>query len=82
LELDWEDGTTTTIPWAALRRACPCATCAGEPGLAPAARRIDDQVGIADIVMAGHYAIQPVWDDGHDTGIYPWAYLWELASNA
>ena len=26
----------------------------------------------------GHYAVRLVFDDGHDTGLYTWAYLREL----
>jgi DUF971 family protein len=28
--------------------------------------------------MVGNYALQPVWDDGHSTGIYTWEYLKRL----
>jgi len=35
-------------------------------------------VAIADIKAAGHYAIQLIFDDGHDTGIYTWSYLRDL----
>ena len=27
------------------------------------------------IVPIGSYAITPVWEDGHDAGIYQWRYL-------
>lgn len=36
-------------------------------------------VAIADILPVGHYAIRIVFDDGHDTGIFTWSYLAELA---
>lgn len=36
------------------------------------------QVGISDIKPIGHYAIQLVFDDGHDTGIFSWDYLYAL----
>jgi DUF971 family protein len=26
----------------------------------------------------GHYAVQPVFSDGHASGIYSWSYLYEL----
>jgi DUF971 family protein len=35
-------------------------------------------VAIADIKAAGHYAIQLIFDDGHDSGIYTWSYLRDL----
>ena len=33
---------------------------------------------IESIHQVGNYAIQPVWDDGHSTGIYTWEYLYHL----
>jgi DUF971 family protein len=29
----------------------------------------------------GSYAVQPVFSDGHDTGIYSWDYLYKLGVN-
>ncbi|MDB3966353.1 DUF971 domain-containing protein [Porticoccaceae bacterium] len=39
------------------------------------------QVKIASIQQSGNYAIQISFDDGHDSGIYTWDYLFELGSN-
>lgn len=36
-------------------------------------------VGIDHIAHVGNYAIQPHFDDGHNTGIYSWDYLVDLA---
>ena len=36
------------------------------------------QVGISDIRPVGNYALQLVFDDGHDTGLYAWDYLLQL----
>ena len=41
------------------------------------------QVGKEDVVITaiepvGHYAVRLVFDDGHDTGIYAWDYLYHL----
>ena len=36
-------------------------------------------VKIEQIESVGHYAIRIIFDDKHDTGIYSWAYLRELA---
>jgi DUF971 family protein len=35
-------------------------------------------VAIARIEPVGNYAVRIVFDDGHDTGIFTWAYLAEL----
>ena len=38
-------------------------------------------VGIKSIDAVGNYAIKPSFDDGHDTGIFSWDYLQDLARN-
>jgi DUF971 family protein len=38
-------------------------------------------VGIDHIESAGNYAIKILFDDGHDSGIYSWDYLYELGTN-
>ena len=35
-------------------------------------------VRIKAMEPVGNYAVQLVFDDGHDTGIYPWENLWHL----
>lgn len=37
-------------------------------------------VNITEIKPVGHYALQLVFDDGHDTGLYSWDYLHQLCS--
>ena len=39
-----------------------------------------ENVSIQNIVPVGNYAIQIIYDDGHDTGIYSWEYLYELGN--
>lgn len=79
LEVLWNDGMRSTLDAPALRAACRCATCesllrAGNP-TAPAA-------GIALTLLqpVGEFGLQLGFSDGHDRGIYPWAYLHELSS--
>ena len=38
-------------------------------------------VSVSDIKPIGHYAVQLVFDDGHDSGIFTWPYLYELTRN-
>ena len=40
-----------------------------------------EDVNITAIEPVGNYAIKLVFTDGHDTGLYSWDYLYELASN-
>lgn len=39
------------------------------------------QVSIKQLSVVGQYAVKLVFDDGHDTGIYSWHYLHQLATN-
>lgn len=38
-------------------------------------------VAISGMERAGNYALKLGFDDGHDSGIYTWDYLYELAIN-
>lgn len=37
-------------------------------------------VGLARIEPAGNYALKLCFDDGHDSGLYSWDYLYQLAT--
>jgi DUF971 family protein len=39
-----------------------------------------ESVNIASIEPVGLYAVRIVFDDGHNTGLYTWAHLYELAA--
>jgi len=36
---------------------------------------------ILNVEPVGNYAIQPAFDDGHDTGIYSWETLYDMCKN-
>ena len=36
---------------------------------------------ITNVEQVGHYAIKPIFSDGHDSGIYSWDYLYEMCLN-
>jgi len=38
-------------------------------------------VGVSELVPVGSYAVQINFDDGHDTGLYTWEYLYRLGNN-
>ncbi|MGY0217950.1 gamma-butyrobetaine hydroxylase-like domain-containing protein [Endozoicomonadaceae bacterium StTr2] len=38
-------------------------------------------VGIQALEPAGNYALKIIFDDGHDSGLYDWSYLYELSLN-
>jgi DUF971 family protein len=80
LRITWADGRACRFDAPALRRACPCAQCVnewtGERTLAPGSIR--DDLQIDDLQLVGRYALNFRWSDGHETGIYSFAYLREL----
>lgn len=39
-----------------------------------------ENVSIVDVQPVGNYAVRLVFDDGHQTGIYSWSYLYKLAT--
>ncbi|HEC73745.1 MAG TPA: DUF971 domain-containing protein [Methylophaga aminisulfidivorans] len=39
-----------------------------------------ENVGIKAIEPVGHYAIKLIFDDGHDSGLFTWEYLYKLAT--
>jgi len=82
LAIAWADGRETVFDVRDLRLACACASCvdewSGEGRLDPSA--IPEDVHPLSIQRVGRYAIQIRWSDGHDTGIYPFRRLRELAT--
>jgi DUF971 family protein len=85
LAICWNDGTESFIDLERMRRACPCAGCGGEPDVLGRVIRPDvsyspSSFGVRKFEVIGGYAVQPVWTDGHQTGIYPFGYLRKLAT--
>ena len=81
LEIAFDDGASFRLPFEFLRVYSPSAEVRGHgPGqeVLQAGKR---DVTINDLRSVGHYAVQPVFSDGHDSGIYAWDYLYELGAN-
>jgi DUF971 family protein len=81
LAIKWDDGGESYIPLEKLRRACPCAGCKGEMDILGNLYKQPDQTltakafELVKIASVGGYAVQPLWADGHNTGIYSFDYL-------
>lgn len=88
LAIQWEDGVESFIPLATLRRHCPCASCAGEKDIfgnlykGPDRPLTERAVVLTRIEPVGSYAVQPVWGDGHNTGLYTYELLRRLGAMA
>ncbi len=80
LELRYSDGKTYTLPAEFLRVHSPSAEVRGHGKGQEILQTGKQHVKIVNIESVGNYGIKPSFDDGHDTGIFSWAYLLELAS--
>lgn len=80
LSLVWADGTRQDLPASELRAQSPSAGTRrlkidGLEAAVPA------DLTIADVRLLGRYALNLVFSDGHDRGIYPWALLQEIGKD-
>lgn len=78
LDIDFDDNRSFSLPAELLRVESPSAEVQGhgpDQKQTVAGRR---HVGIMKIEAVGNYAIRLEFDDLHETGIYSWAYLYEL----
>lgn len=81
LEVAFKDGKTFNLPVEYLRVNSPSAEVQGH-GPGQEVLQIGKQdVNITKIEMVGNYAIQPSFDDNHDTGIFSWDTLYDLGEN-
>lgn len=81
IKIRWDNGREHIFPARFLRLSCPCAACVEEM---TGRKMITDEMILSDvhplsIHPVGRYAIQIQWSDGHQTGIYTWDRLWQLA---
>lgn len=82
LEIAWTNGTTHLFDAVELRKKCPCAACIDEwtrkPLLKPDS--VADTTRPTTIKSVGRYAISIGFNDNHNTGIYPYDYLFKIGS--
>jgi DUF971 family protein len=89
LLIDWNDGLRTFVSFETLRANCPCASCLEERSKPPDPFRVLSPKELTAgpprpvrMEPRGYYAYQVVWNDGHDTGIYPLELLRGLSTPA
>lgn len=78
LEVSFDDGSVFELPYEYLRVFSPSAEVRGHGPGQEQLQLGKHEVGIAKVEPVGNYAVKLVFDDGHDTGLYTWAYLYEL----
>ena len=84
IAIAWNDSSESFIRLEALRRACPCAACGGEPDILgnierPVVDYTHESFRLKAFLLVGGYALQPAWADGHATGLYSYPLLQRLA---
>lgn len=78
LELAFDDGYTCQLTCEYLRVHSPSAEVQGHGPGQEVLQVGKENVGIDQISPTGNYAIKIHFDDGHDTGLYTWDYLYTL----
>jgi DUF971 family protein len=78
LELEYADGEKYSLSCEYLRVYSPSAEVRGHGPGQEVLQTGKINVGISAIKPVGNYALQLVFDDDHDTGLYSWSYLYEL----
>lgn len=78
LEVAFDDGSKFVLPAMLLRVESPSAEVQGHHASQKQPVLGKEQVGISAIEPVGNYAVRIIFDDGHDTGIYTWTYLYKL----
>ena len=80
LEIAWPDARFD-LPAELLRVYSPSAEVRGHSEQERVLQTGKKNVGIKAIEAIGNYAIRLTFDDGHDSGIFAWDYLYELGNN-
>jgi DUF971 family protein len=77
IRIQWDDGHVSLFGHRYLRGNCRCAGCVNEltGRRVVGVQQVPADVQALDWMQVGRYALQFLWSDGHDTGIYPFTAL-------
>jgi DUF971 family protein len=78
LEISFSDGAHFRLPFELMRVYSPSADVQGHGPGQEVLQTGKRNVELTGLEPVGNYAVQPVFSDGHDTGIYSWDYLYFL----
>ena len=82
LELTFDNGQRFELTCELLRVYSPSAEVRGHSPDQAVLQVGKENVSITNIEAVGNYAIKLIFDDGHDTGLYTWDYLYDLGLRA
>jgi len=80
LSIDFEDGSQFELPFEYLRVCSPSAEVKGHGPGQETLQTGKENVRVTALEPVGHYAIRLIFDDGHNTGLYTWNYLYALGA--
>ena len=80
LTVSFDDGNEFELPFEYLRVYSPSAEVKGHGPGQEVLQTGKEEVQVAGLEPVGHYALRIIFDDGHDTGLYTWSYLYELGA--
>ena len=78
MEIAFSDGLRFRIPFELLRVYSPSAEVQGHGPGQEVLQTGKRDVAIVALEPVGHYAVQPQFSDGHNSGIFSWDYLYSL----
>lgn len=81
LEISFDSGETFSLPFEYLRVYSPSAEVKGHGPGQEVLQTGKREVLLTALEPVGHYAVQPHFSDGHNTGIFTWDYLYSLGAN-
>ncbi|MGA2552759.1 MAG: DUF971 domain-containing protein [Burkholderiaceae bacterium] len=81
LEITFSDGKHFILTFELLRVYSPSAEVRGHGPGQEVLQTGKEHIDITALDPVGHYAVKPVFSDGHETGIYSWDYLYWLGAN-
>lgn len=81
LELVWDRDDVSRLPFQAVRQDCHCAVCVdeftGRQLLKP--ESVPADIDLMEASLTGNYALKIRWSDSHDSGLFTWDHLRQLA---
>lgn len=81
LEIAFDDGARYRLPYEFLRVHTPSAEARGHGPGQETLQVGKKNVMLLNVEPVGTYALKLIFDDGHDSGLYTWEYLYGLGQN-
>ena len=81
LEISFSDGAEFKIPFELMRVYSPSAEVMGHGAGQEKLQIGKRDVTVVELESVGNYAVQPLFSDGHNTGIFSWETLYGMGTN-